>query len=60
VLLVGGIGSYRGTIAGGLLIGLALSFGFQLLGGVAELFVFMLVIVILIFKPGGMLGEAAE
>lgn len=60
VLLVGGIGSYRGTIFGGLLIGLLLSFGFQLLGGVAELFVFMLVIVILIFKPGGMLGEATE
>ena len=60
VLLVGGIGSYRGTIAGGLLIGLLLSFGFQFLGGIAELFVFMLVIVILIFRPGGLLGEAAE
>lgn len=60
VLLVGGIGSYRGTIAGGLLIGLLLSFGFQFLGGVAELFVFMLVIIILIFRPGGLLGEATE
>jgi branched-chain amino acid transport system permease protein len=60
VLLVGGIGSYRGTIVGGLLIGLLLSFGFQFLGGIAELFVFMLVIVILIFRPGGLLGEAAE
>jgi branched-subunit amino acid ABC-type transport system permease component len=45
---------------GGLLIGLLLSFGFQFLGGIAELFVFMLVIVILIFRPGGLLGEAAE
>jgi len=60
VLLVGGIGSYRGTIAGGLLIGLLLSFGFQFLGGVAELFVFMLVILILVFRPGGILGEATE
>jgi len=60
VLLVGGIGSYRGTIAGGLLVGLLLSFGFQFLGGIAELFVFMLVIIILIIRPGGLLGEATE
>jgi branched-chain amino acid transport system permease protein len=60
VLLVGGIGSYRGTIAGGLLIGLLLSFGFQFLGSAAELIVFMLVIAILTFRPGGLLGEATE
>jgi branched-chain amino acid transport system permease protein len=60
VLLVGGIGSYRGTIAGGLLVGALLSFGFQYLGGVAELFVFILVIVFLALRPGGMLGEAEE
>jgi len=60
VLLLGGIGSYRGTIIGGLLVGLLLSFGFQFLGGVAELFVFMLVIIILIIRPGGLLGEATE
>jgi branched-chain amino acid transport system permease protein len=60
VLLVGGIGSYRGTVAGGLLVGLLLSFGFQLFGGVAQLFVFMLAIVILVFRPGGILGETAD
>lgn len=60
VLLVGGIGSYRGTIVGGLLVGLLLSFGFQFLGGVAQLFVFMLAIIILIVKPGGILGEAVD
>ena len=60
VLLVGGIGSYRGTIAGGLLVGLLLSFGFQFLGGLAELVVFIQVIIVLIFRPGGLLGEAAE
>jgi branched-chain amino acid transport system permease protein len=60
VLLVGGIGSYRGTIAGGLLVGLLLSFGFQILGGVAQLFVFMLAIIILVVRPGGILGEAVD
>jgi branched-chain amino acid transport system permease protein len=60
VLLVGGIGSYRGTIVGGLVIGVLLSFGFQFMGGIAELFVFVLVIAFLAFRPGGMLGEAAE
>lgn len=60
VLLVGGIGSYKGTVLGGLLVGLLLSFGFQFLGGVAELFVFILVIIFLSFRPGGLLGEAAD
>jgi len=60
VLLVGGIGSYKGTVLGGLLVGLLLSFGFQFLGGIAELFVFLLVIIILSIRPGGLLGEAAD
>ncbi len=60
VLLVGGIGSYKGTILGGLVIGLLLSFGFQFLGGAAELFVFLIVIAILSIRPGGILGEASE
>ena len=60
VLLVGGIGSYKGAVLGGILVGLALSFGFQFFGGISELFVFVLVIVILIFKPGGILGEVLD
>jgi branched-chain amino acid transport system permease protein len=57
VLLVGGIGSYLGTILGGILIGLMMSFGFQYLGGISLLLIFTLVIMILVFRPGGLLGE---
>lgn len=60
VLLVGGIGSYKGAILGGILVGLAFSFGFQFFGGISQVFVFILVIVILIFKPGGILGEVLD
>jgi branched-subunit amino acid ABC-type transport system permease component len=60
VLLIGGLGSYKGTILGGILVGLALSFGFQFFGGLSQLLVFILAIVILAFRPGGILGEVFD
>jgi branched-chain amino acid transport system permease protein len=60
VLIIGGIGSYKGTVLGGILIGLALSFGYQFFGGFSQVFIFILAIVILTFKPGGILGEARD
>jgi len=60
VMIVGGFGSYKGAILGGVLGGLVLSFGFQFFGGAAEAFLFIFVIIILIFKPGGLLGEAHD
>jgi len=60
VLIVGGIGSYKGTILGGLLVGIALSFGYQFIGGIAELGLFIFAIILLIFRPGGILGEAED
>lgn len=60
VMIIGGIGSYKGAILGGLIVGLMLSFGFQFFGGLAEVLLFIFVIVVLIFKPGGILGEIHE
>jgi branched-chain amino acid transport system permease protein len=60
VMIVGGIGSYKGAVLGGIMIGLVLSFGYQFLGGLAQVFLFIFVIVILIFRPGGILGEVHE
>jgi len=60
VMMVGGIGSYKGALAGGLVIGLLSSFGFQFLGQLSQVLLFVFVIVFLIFRPGGILGEAHD
>lgn len=60
VMLAGGIGSYRGAILGGIVIGLISSFGYYFIGGLYELLLFTAVIVILIFRPGGLLGEKLD
>ena len=60
VMVVGGIGSYKGAILGGILVGLALSFGYQFLGGISQVVFFIFVMIVLIFKPGGILGEVLD
>lgn len=60
VMVVGGIGSYKGAILGGIIVGLASSFGYQFLGGFAQSLIFVLVIVLIVFRPGGLLGEVLD
>jgi branched-chain amino acid transport system permease protein len=60
VMLLGGIGSYKGAILGAIIVGLFLSFGYHFIGGVSELLLFIGAIVLLIFKPGGLLGEVRD
>jgi branched-chain amino acid transport system permease protein len=60
VMMIGGIGSYRGTILGGLIVGLVLSFGFQFIGGLAYLALWILFMVVIIFRPGGLLGAVLD
>ncbi len=56
-MLFGGALSYKGAIVGGLVLGLMISFGYQLMGGVSRLFVFAAVTIFLICRPGGLTGE---
>jgi branched-chain amino acid transport system permease protein len=60
VMMMGGIGSYKGTILGGLIVGQMMSFGFQFIGGLCYLAIWVLFMVIIIFKPGGLLGEVLD
>jgi branched-chain amino acid transport system permease protein len=60
VMLLGGIGSYKGAILGSIIVGLLLSFGYHFIGGLSELFLFISAIILLIFKPGGILGEVRD
>jgi len=60
VMMLGGIGSYRGTILGGLIVGQMMSFGFQFIGGLCNLAIWVLFMIIIIFRPGGLLGEVLD
>jgi branched-chain amino acid transport system permease protein len=59
VVLLGGLGSMLGAILSGLLFGMALSYGQGFIGGgQAQMAFFVLVAVVLMLRPGGLLGKA--
>jgi branched-chain amino acid transport system permease protein len=60
VVILGGMQSAVGAVFGGLILGLALSFGFHFLGGLCELFVFFLIGVVVLIKPHGLFGRPVE
>lgn len=60
VLIVGGLESMLGGVVGGLVIGMTLSFGYYFFGGLSEILLFVVIGVILVFKPGGIFGEVVE
>lgn len=56
--VIGGIGSLKGAMLGGLVLGLLESFGTSLLGGEwRDVFAFGVLIIFLTFRPTGLLGE---
>jgi branched-chain amino acid transport system permease protein len=57
--VVGGIGNVRGAVLGGLLIGLIEFFGVQYLSDqYRDAYVFAILILVLLFRPEGVLGKA--
>ena len=57
VIILGGVGSISGALLGSFVLGLVTSFGGTFLSGdVATMISFALLILILIFKPRGLLG----
>jgi len=57
VMILGGLGSIPGCIVGGIILGFIESFGYTLLGGITGLVSFAAVILLLIFKPQGIMGH---
>jgi branched-chain amino acid transport system permease protein len=58
--VIGGIGNLRGAMLGGLLIGLVELFGAAYLSPhLRDVYVFSLLILVLLFRPTGILGRAA-
>lgn len=60
VIVLGGMQSPLGAVLGGLILGLALSFGFHFLGGMSELATFFLIGIVVMFKPHGLFGRPIE
>jgi len=64
--VLGGIGNLAGAVAGGLLLGIIESVGAGYLGPITggvlgshyqDIFAFMVLILVLVFRPSGLLGE---
>jgi branched-subunit amino acid ABC-type transport system permease component len=56
IVIIGGLGSFKGAIIGGIIIGLLHSLGAIVLGPDVLLVTFVILIVILLFKPQGLFG----
>jgi branched-chain amino acid transport system permease protein len=57
--VLGGIGNVRGALAGGLALGLLEQWGATVLGGQwKDVFAFVVLVLVLMFRPTGLLGEA--
>ena len=56
--VLGGIGNVRGALLGGLLLGLLENYGSAFLGGEwKDVFAFTVLVLVLMFRPTGLLGE---
>ena len=57
--VLGGIGNIRGALLGGLLLGLLENWGATVLGGEwKDVFAFAVLVLVLLFRPTGLLGES--
>ncbi len=57
--VLGGIGNVRGALVGGLSLGLLEQWGATVLGGQwKDVFAFLVLVLVLMFRPTGLLGEA--
>ncbi len=59
VMLIGGFGSVGGAIVGSFILGLSESIGYTFLPGTSTfLFIYLAIILLLIFRPQGIMGQA--
>ncbi len=58
-IVLGGVGSFRGAVVGGMIFGLITSVGAFYVGHWYELISFLAVILIILFRPQGMFGLSA-
>lgn len=57
VVVLGGIGSFMGAIAGGLLLGFVEVFGVIVVGQFSQVLGFIIILLLLLFRPRGLMGR---
>jgi branched-subunit amino acid ABC-type transport system permease component len=57
VIIIGGVGSIGGIIVGALIVGGVRSFAGTIIGGFGGIFLYSVLILVLVFRPYGILGE---
>jgi branched-subunit amino acid ABC-type transport system permease component len=57
VIVVGGMGSFRGAVVGSILLGVTDAFGAQFFTATAKFTVWVLMVLVLLFRPEGLLKE---
>jgi len=60
VVVVGGLGSLKGSLAGSLIIGQAETFGKVWLPGASMLMIYVVMALVLLFRPQGLFGRALK
>ena len=60
VVVIGGLGSMRGALVGALIVGLMRAFAVHVYAELELLLIYLIVIAVLMFKPNGLYGKAAE
>ncbi|MGQ9640284.1 MAG: hypothetical protein ACUVUB_07580 [Candidatus Bathyarchaeia archaeon] len=60
MVVLGGIGSFRGTLLAALILGLASAFSALVWPPLSEIVIFFILGATLIARPGGILGEGEE
>ena len=57
IVVIGGLGSLAGAFVGAIILGLTTAFGLYVIPKLAVAFGFILMIIILIIRPWGLMGE---
>ena len=60
VVVIGGLGSFWGTLLGALILGQVTSFGILVLPRLSMVFIYVLMAVVLILRPWGLLGKPLQ
>ena len=60
VVIIGGLGSFKGSIYGSLIVGICYSFGIMILPNFAMIFIFALLLLTLLIRPRGLFGVVEE
>jgi branched-subunit amino acid ABC-type transport system permease component len=60
VVVIGGLGSFWGTLLGSLILGQVISFGILVFPRLSMVFIYVLMAVVLILRPWGLLGKPLQ